>query len=201
KAGDNIYAVIRAIGSSSDGKGKGITAPNPKGQTLALERAFAALDYGPEAVGLIEAHGTSTPVGDAVEVGVLTAAFGARARKQSVALGSVKSQIGHLKAAAGAAGLAKAALALHNKVLPPSIHFEVPNPKADLANSPFFVNTAVRKWESAGARRAGVSAFGFGGTNFHIALEEPGFSPKGVDPRLIAQERPALPSEVGIVRR
>ncbi len=134
--GDRVYALIRNIGASSDGRGKGITAPNPKGQRLAMERAFEGLDYGPADVGLLEAHGTSTPVGDAVEVQTAAEVFkGVPAG--SVALGSVKSQIGHLKAAAGAAGLVKAALALHHKTLPPSINFKTPNPNIDWKASPF----------------------------------------------------------------
>ncbi|TPW19741.1 MAG: beta-ketoacyl synthase family protein, partial [Elusimicrobia bacterium] len=144
--GDRVYALIRSIGASSDGRGKGITAPNPKGQRLAMERAFEGLNYGPADVGLIEAHGTSTPVGDAVEVTTAAEVF-AGAAKGSVALGSVKSQIGHLKAAAGAAGLLKAALAIYHKTLPPSINFKSPNPAVDWKNSPFFVNTPeTTKW-------------------------------------------------------
>ncbi|MBI3299161.1 MAG: SDR family NAD(P)-dependent oxidoreductase [Elusimicrobia bacterium] len=169
--GDRVYALIRTIGASSDGRGKGITAPNPKGQKLAMERAFEGLDYGPADVGLLEAHGTSTPVGDVVEVQTAAEVFRAAA-PGSVALGSVKSQIGHLKAAAGAAGLVKAALALYHKTLPPSINFKTPNPGIDWSSCPFSVNVDARPWESAKPRRANVSAFGFGGTNFHITLEE-----------------------------
>ncbi len=172
KDGDRIYALIRAVGSSSDGRGKGITAPNPKGQRLAIERAFRQLNYAPEAVGLLEAHGTSTKVGDVIEANAAIEIFKA-APKGSIGLGSVKSQIGHLKAAAGAASVIKAALALRDKKLPPSIHFKTPNPGIDWERSPFFVVTELREWErSAHPRRAHVSSFGFGGTNFHLALEE-----------------------------
>ena len=175
RAGDRIYAVVRGVAGSSDGKGKGITAPNPIGQRLAIERAWADSGLSPEACSLVEGHGTSTAVGDVVEVGSLTEAFsGAGLAPGSVALGSVKSNIGHLKSAAGGAGLLKAALALHHKVLPPSLHFERPNPNIDWSASPFAVNTELREWERRDdtPRVAAVSAFGFGGTNFHAVLEE-----------------------------
>jgi len=174
-AGDKIYAVIRGIGGSSDGKGKGITAPNPLGQQRAIERAWKDSGLNPASVGLIEGHGTSTKVGDVTEVGSLNAAFGPHSlRRGSVALGSVKSNIGHLKSAAGAVGLLKTSLALYHKVLPPSVNFERPNPNIDFSGMPFYVNTTLQPWEvNAGeARRAGVSSFGFGGTNFHVVLEE-----------------------------
>ncbi len=175
KAGDHVYAVILGIGGSSDGKGKGITAPNPIGQKLAVSRAWrnAGVDAG--SIGMLEAHGTSTRVGDATELGALDEIFAAYGvTPGSIALGSVKSNIGHLKAAAGAAGLFKATMSLNDKVLPPSLHFEDPNPNVDWASTPFRVNTELREWTHSGSepRRAGVSAFGFGGTNFHIALEE-----------------------------
>jgi acyl transferase domain-containing protein/acyl carrier protein/NADP-dependent 3-hydroxy acid dehydrogenase YdfG len=173
--GDRIYAVVRGVGSASDGKGKGITAPNPIGQRMAVERAWRAAGLSPAECTLMEGHGTSTRVGDVVEVTSLMEAFaGTALRPGSIALGSVKSNIGHLKAAAGAAGMLKATLALHDKVLPPSINFERPNPNLDWATSPFAVNTELRDWEvtDGHARVAGVSAFGFGGTNFHIVLEE-----------------------------
>ena len=173
--GDRIYALVRGIGGSSDGKGKGITAPNPVGQRLAVRRAWERAGVVPERGDLIEGHGTSTRVGDAVELESLAESFRAYGLPAgSVALGSVKSNIGHLKGAAGAAGLLKAVLALHEKVLPPSLHFVSPNPEFDFAASPLRVNTEIRPWEKngAGVRRAGVSAFGFGGTNFHVVLEE-----------------------------
>ena len=173
--GDRIYAVVRGIGGASDGKGKGITAPNPIGQRIAVERGWRNAGLSPAECTLVEGHGTSTRVGDVVEVGSLAEAFaGAGLAPGSVALGSVKSNIGHLKAAAGAAGILKTALALHNKVLPPSVNFERPNPNVDWATSPFAVNTELRDWEVAAGRTrvAGASAFGFGGTNFHIVMEE-----------------------------
>ncbi len=174
-AGDRIYAVVRGVGGSSDGKGKGITAPNPVGQRLAIERAWRNAGLSPASVGLVEGHGTSTRVGDVVEVQSLTEVFGrAGLAPGSVPLGSVKSNIGHLKGAAGAAGLLKTIFALHEKVLPPSLNFERPNPNIDFAHSPFYVNTDLKPWDppADGVRRAGVSAFGFGGTNFHAVLEE-----------------------------
>ena len=175
RAGDRIYAVVRGVGSASDGKGKGITAPNPVGQRFAVERAWRNAGLSPAECTLMEGHGTSTSVGDAVELNSLMEAFsGAHVPPGSIALGSVKSNIGHLKAAAGAAGMLKATLALHDKVLPPSINFERPNPNLDWTASPFAVNTELRDWDVAAdrARVAGVSAFGFGGTNFHLVMEE-----------------------------
>jgi acyl transferase domain-containing protein/acyl carrier protein len=173
--GDKIYAVLRGIGGSSDGKGKGITAPNPVGQRLAMQRAWENAGLSPGTATLIEGHGTSTRVGDVVEVqSLLDVLSEFHLPANSVALGSVKSNIGHLKSAAGAAGLLKAALAVRDKVLPPSLHFERPSPDIDFAHSPVYVNTELKPWTVAadGVRRAGVSAFGFGGTNFHCVLEE-----------------------------
>ena len=173
--GDRIYAVIRGIGASSDGKGKGITAPNPIGQKLAVKRAWSNAGAIPTAGDLIEGHGTSTRVGDVVEVESLMEAFRDFALPiGSIPLGSVKSNIGHLKGAAGAAGILKAMYALHEKLLPPSVNFHRPNPDIDFAKSPFYVNTSLQPWEKGKGevRRAGVSAFGFGGTNFHTVLEE-----------------------------
>src|SRR5271165_3708490 len=172
---DNIYAVLRGIGGSSDGKGKGITAPNPIGQKLAIERAWQNAGLSPATATLIEGHGTSTRVGDVVEVQSLIDALGSfHLPTHSVALGSVKSNLGHLKAAAGAAGFLKTILALRDKVLPPSVHCERSNPDIDFAHSPLYVNTELKPWmiPADGVRRAGLSAFGFGGTNFHAVLEE-----------------------------
>ncbi len=173
--GDRVYAVLRGIGGASDGKGKGITAPNPVGQRLAVARAWQSAGLSPRACSMVEAHGTSTRVGDVVEVTSLGEAFAsADCPPGSIALGSVKSNIGHLKAAAGAAGLLKATLALHHKTLPPSLNFGEPNPNVDWSSSPFVVNTELRPWDvpNGEVRTAGVSAFGFGGTNFHVVLEE-----------------------------
>ena len=173
--GDRIYAVLRGMGGASDGRGKGITAPNPIGQRLAVQRAWQNAGLSPEVCGMIECHGTSTRVGDVVELTSIGDAFrGADLRPGSVAIGSAKSNIGHLKAAAGAAGFLKAVLAIHHKELPPSLHVEELNPNIDWSASPFAVNTELRPWDppSNGVRTAGVSAFGFGGTNFHAVLEE-----------------------------
>jgi acyl transferase domain-containing protein/NAD(P)H-dependent flavin oxidoreductase YrpB (nitropropane dioxygenase family)/NAD(P)-dependent dehydrogenase (short-subunit alcohol dehydrogenase family) len=172
--GDRVYAVLKSIAGSSDGRVKGLTAPCADGQVAALLRAYELAGISPETVGLIEAHGTGTVAGDSAEVEALKRVY-PPSPSQHCAVGSVKSMIGHTKCAAGAAGLAKAALALHEKVLPPTINVEAPNPKANFANSPFFVNTELRPWlplVDGTPRRAGVSAFGFGGTNFHAVLEE-----------------------------
>jgi acyl transferase domain-containing protein len=174
--GDRIYAVIRGVGSSSDGRSKSVYAPVPSGQALALRRAYELAGYGPETVELLEAHGTGTKAGDVAEFEGLRLVFDAAGReeRQWCALGSVKSQIGHAKAAAGAAGLFKAVMALHHGVLPPTIKVDAPNPKLGLEESPFYLSTKARPWVRDGRhpRRASVSAFGFGGSNFHVALEE-----------------------------
>jgi acyl transferase domain-containing protein/NAD(P)-dependent dehydrogenase (short-subunit alcohol dehydrogenase family)/acyl carrier protein len=173
--GDRIYAVIRGLGGSSDGKGKSITAPNPAGQKLCVRRAWENAGLSPSEGDLIEGHGTSTPVGDIAEVQGLVEVFAQFGLPTgSVALGSVKSNIGHLKGAAGAAGILKAVYALHEKVLPPTLNFKRPNRDIDFTHTPLRVNTELRPWEKAGdvPRRAGVSAFGFGGTNFHVVVEE-----------------------------
>jgi acyl transferase domain-containing protein len=173
--GDRIYAVIRGIGSSSDGKGDAIYAPSAAGQQEALESTYSIAGVTPDTIELLEAHGTGTKVGDAVEARALKAVYGATDRAGAwCALGSVKSQIGHTKAAAGAAGLIKATLALHHKVLPPTIKVKQPLPEVAPGTSPFYVNTEKRPWAAnpAHPRRAAVSAFGFGGSNFHCVLEE-----------------------------
>ena len=172
---DNIYAVIRAIGTSSDGKGKAIYAPRAKGQVKAIKQAYRLADVDPSTIGLLEAHGTGTKVGDAVEIDAITQVYKNGERPPWCAIGSVKSQIGHTKAAAGAAGLIKAALALHHKVLPPTIKVTTPT-RALRESSPFYINRIPKPWVSQAEfpRRAAVSAFGFGGSNFHCVLEEYG---------------------------
>jgi acyl transferase domain-containing protein/acyl carrier protein len=175
KAGDKIYAVIRGVGGASDGKGKGITAPNPIGQRLAIQRAWKRAGLDPATMTLLEGHGTSTRVGDVSEMeSAASVLLEGTPIKHKIALGSVKSQIGHLKSAAGAAGLLKAVLACHHKVLPPSINCDVLSPAIPFDKIPFEVNTKARPWErpSFAPRRCGVSAFGFGGTNFHVVVEE-----------------------------
>ncbi|AHJ30926.1 heterocyst glycolipid synthase [Nodularia spumigena CCY9414] len=173
---DKIYAVIKGIGTSSDGRYKSIYAPRKEGQVRALERAYDDAGFSPATVGLMEAHGTGTMAGDPIEFGSLRDYFSQHdSQKQHIALGSVKSQIGHTKAAAGAASLIKTALALHHKVLPATINITEPNPKLDIKNSSFYLNTQTRPWiraEGEAPRRAGVSSFGFGGTNYHVVLEE-----------------------------
>ncbi|MCK5158999.1 MAG: type I polyketide synthase, partial [Candidatus Heimdallarchaeota archaeon] len=188
KDGNKIYAVVRGLGSSSDGKGKGITAPNPIGQKLAIQRALDQANIIFSDVQLVEAHGTSTTVGDVIEMQVLNE-LAEKAPHSSIALGSIKSQIGHLKSAAGIASLIKVVLSLHHQTLPPSINFETPNPNINWEISPFYVNTKSLKWSTptTGTRIAGVSSFGFGGTNYHAILEEyiPGKT-KGHLPTLIS---------------
>ncbi len=173
--GDRIYAVIKAVGSSSDGKGQAIYAPSPEGQARALRQAYRLAGVSPRSIGLVEAHGTGTRAGDEAEASALAEVYGSEGRAGSwCALGSVKSQIGHTKAAAGAAGLMKAAMALHRKVLPPTIKVDRPIDALMPGRSPFYVNTERRPWLPDGGtpRRAAVSAFGFGGSNYHCVLEE-----------------------------
>lgn len=174
--GNRILAVVHGIGAASDGRGGAIYAPQSSGQARALRAAYEAAGYGPDTVELLEAHGTGTAAGDAAETEALREVFGAAGRADAgwCALGSVKSQIGHTKAAAGAASLLKAALSVHHGILPPTIKVDRPNPKLDLDGSPFYLNTRARPWISDGnnPRRAGVSSFGFGGTNFHVTISE-----------------------------
>ena len=193
--GDRIYAVIRGVGVSSDGRGAAVMAPRVEGEELALRRAYAeAGGVSPGSVGLLEAHGTGTPVGDAAEVEALRRVFGERdGGLPTCAIGSVKSMISHTIPAAGVAGLIKTALALYHRVLPPTLHCEEPNPELGLERTPFYVNTETRPWIHGGSepRRAGVNAFGFGGINAHAVLEEP--EGVGVD------HRPPWDSEVYIL--
>jgi acyl transferase domain-containing protein/NAD(P)-dependent dehydrogenase (short-subunit alcohol dehydrogenase family) len=173
--GDRIYAVIKGLGASSDGRAKGLTAPRPEGQIRALRRAYTKAGVSPATVGYIEAHGTGTAAGDLAEFEALSEVFHeAGAERRTCALGSVKSLIGHTKCAAGLAGLINAALALHHRVLPPTIGVNRPNPKVDFHASPFHISAQTRPWlhsDPSEPRRAGVSAFGFGGTNFHAVVE------------------------------
>jgi acyl transferase domain-containing protein len=173
--GDNIYAEVRGVGTASDGKGNAIYAPSSSGQAKALRRAYQRAGMSPDTVELVEAHGTGTVVGDAVESEALTAVFGEGGAEGTwCAVGSVKSQIGHTKAAAGAASLIKTAMALHHKVLPPTLKVEKPLDQMAPGASPFYVNTDKRPWLASPGhpRRAGVSSFGFGGSNFHCVLQE-----------------------------
>ncbi len=174
--GDKIYAVIKGIGGSSDGRDLSLTAPSTHGQITALNRAYQDAQISPSSIELVEAHGTGTTVGDRAEIESLRQVFvQAEAASQSCAVGSVKSMIGHTKCAAGLASIIKVAKALHHKVLPATMGVESPNPACDFRNGPFYINSESRPWIHTKAnypRRAGVSAFGFGGTNFHTILEE-----------------------------
>lgn len=171
---DHIYAVIRSIGSSSDGRGHAIYEPGSVGQIQALRNACRGID--PASIELLEGHGTGTRVGDQIELQALHEVFCAADsnKKKWCALGSVKSQIGHTKAAAGIAGIIKAVLALYHKTLPPTINCEQPHPLLLASDSPFYLNSTSRTWVANPnhPRRAGVSSFGFGGSNFHCLLEE-----------------------------
>ena len=171
--GDTIHAVIKGSAINNDGSAKiGYTAPSVEGQAAVIAEALAAAQVPPETIQYVEAHGTGTPLGDPIEIAALTQIYGARAGGHC-AIGSVKTNIGHLDTAAGIAGLIKAVQALTHRQIPPSLHFEQPNPQLDLANSPFYVNTTLPVWpQSAAPRRAAVSSFGIGGTNAHVILEE-----------------------------
>ena len=169
--GDRIDAVIRGYAMNNDGRAKaGFTAPSATGQAQAIADALAMAGLSPADIGYIEAHGTATQLGDAIEVDALRQVF-AGVRAANCALGSVKGNIGHLDTAAGIAGFIKAVLALRHGWLPPSLHFENPNPSLRLEGSPFAVQGAAGPWR-AGPRRAGVSSFGIGGTNVHVVLEQ-----------------------------
>jgi phthiocerol/phenolphthiocerol synthesis type-I polyketide synthase E len=173
--GDRIRAVIKGSAVSNDGARKvGFTAPGADGQTRVVRAALLAAEVEPDTIGYVEAHGTGTPVGDPIEIAALTRAFRESTQRRGFcALGSVKTNIGHLGVAAGSGSLAKAVLALEHRQIPASLNFSEPNPDIDFAASPFFVNTELRDWPAGGGpRRAGVSAFGMGGTNAHVILEE-----------------------------
>ncbi len=173
--GDNIYALIKGTAINNDGAAKvGFTAPSVQGQAAVISEAQAIAEVEPETVSYIEAHGTATALGDPIEIAALTKAFREGSDKKGFcAVGSLKTNIGHLDAGAGVAGVIKTALALKNKLLPPSLNYKNPNPQIDFDNSPFFVNNQLVKWpETEYPRRAGVSSFGLGGTNAHIVLEE-----------------------------
>lgn len=173
--GDCIHAAIKGSAINNDGSLKvGYTAPSVDGQTAVISEAQAIAGVEAETIGYIEAHGTGTALGDPIEIAALTQAFSASTQKQGFcAIGSVKTNFGHLDTAAGVASLIKTVLALKHKMIPPSLHFEKPNPQIDFVNSPFYVNTVLSEWKANGTpRRAGVSSFGLGGTNAHVVLEE-----------------------------
>ncbi|MFN6569721.1 beta-ketoacyl synthase N-terminal-like domain-containing protein [Dendronalium sp. ChiSLP03b] len=172
---DYIHAIIKGSAINNDGAMKvGYTAPSAKGQAAVIGEAQAIAGVDAETISYIETHGTATPLGDPIEIAALTQAFNQTTDKKGFcAIGSVKTNLGHLDTAAGVAGLIKTVLALQHKMLPPSLHFETPNPKIDFANSPFYVNTTLTEWNTNNTpRRAGVSSFGMGGTNAHVILEE-----------------------------
>ncbi|MBD2775787.1 type I polyketide synthase [Iningainema tapete] len=172
---DYIYAVIKGSAINNDGAAKiGYTAPSEDGQAKVIHAAQVMAEVAPETITYMEAHGTGTPLGDPIEIAAMTQAFRVSTEKKGYcAIGSVKTNVGHLDAAAGITGLIKTTLALHHKLLPPSINFEQPNPQIDFENSPFYVNSQLCEWKVNGIpRRAGVSSFGIGGTNAHVILEE-----------------------------
>jgi iturin family lipopeptide synthetase A len=173
---DHIHAVIIGTAMNNDGADKaGFTAPSVSGQSDAIAQALAMADVPADTIGYVETHGTGTPVGDPIELAALTQAFRARTAKTGFcAIGSVKTNIGHTDEAAGVAGLIKAALAVEHGEIPPSLHFETPNPALDLEATPFYVNAALQPWPASDQpRRAGVSSFGLGGTNVHMVIEQP----------------------------
>lgn len=173
-AGDTIYAVIRGAAINNDGAAKiGYTAPSVEGQATAIAEALALAEVDPDTITYLEAHGTGTALGDPIEIAALTQVFRTQTqRRQFCAIGSVKTNIGHLDAAAGIAGLIKTVLALQHRQIPPSLHFQQPNPQIDFAQSPFYVNNQLKDWSAdQGPQRAGVSSLGIGGTNAHVVLE------------------------------
>ena len=171
--GDTIYAVIKGVGANNDGGNKGsFSAPSAEGQYGAIDMAIKDAQVIPGDISYIEAHGTATPLGDPIEIEGLKMAFGEQDKNQYCAIGSVKSNMGHLTHAAGVAGLIKTVLSLYHRQLPPSLHFTKPNPVIDFESSPFYVNTRLKDWDTDGKRIAGVSSFGVGGTNVHVIVEE-----------------------------
>lgn len=173
KDGDVIHGVIKGIGINNDGGHKGsFTAPCVKGQSGAISSALLDAGVQPADISYLEAHGTATPLGDPIEMEGLHTIFGKQSSNGHCAIGSIKSNMGHLTAAAGVAGLIKTVLAMKHRQIPPSLGFENPNPAIDFENSPFFVNQKLNSWKVDGLRRAGISSFGVGGTNVHIVVEE-----------------------------
>jgi amino acid adenylation domain-containing protein len=173
--GDQIYAVIRGFAANNDGSTKvGYTAPSVEGQARVIALAQEAAGIDPQTIGYIEAHGTGTPLGDPIELAALTQAFRAHAsRKHFCAVGTAKTNVGHLDIAAGVTGLINASHIVRDGVFPPTLHFKKPNPQFDLESSPFYVNAKLSEWKTGGElRRAGVSAFGVGGTNAHVIIEQ-----------------------------
>jgi len=198
--GDRVEAIIRGVGLNNDGSGKvSFTAPSVDGQAGAIAMAQDTAGFDPETITFIESHGTATPLGDPIEVAALTQVFRQQTEdKGFCAIGSVKSNVGHLVAAAGVTGLIKTVLALKHKQIPPTLHFQRPNPALDLENSPFYVNAQLISWETDQLpRRAGVSSFGVGGTNAHVVLEEFAASETQKSPKNLAANESTHRSGVG----
>jgi len=174
--GSRIYAVVRGVGTSSDGRAKALLAPRLEGQALAIRRAYEAAEVDPRTVELVEAHGTGIPLGDVTEIGALSAVFGPReGPRATCGVGTIKSMIGHCRSAAGIAGMIKATLSVYHAILPPTLNCPTPNPDLNLGKTPFYINTETRPWarpRGGRPRRAGVSAMGFGGINAHCVLEQ-----------------------------
>jgi acyl transferase domain-containing protein len=188
--GDTLHALIKGSAVNNDGSGKaGYTAPSVDGQADAVMEALANAGVDADAISYVEAHGSGTPVGDPIEIAALTKAFRASTQRAGYcAIGSVKTNVGHLDAAAAVAGIIKTVLALRHRKLPPSLHFTQPNPEIDFASTPFYVNARLQEWTSAGPRRAGVMSTGMGGTNAHLVLEEaphPGAATAAGGPQLL----------------
>src|SRR5919199_1366796 len=190
--GDRIYAVIKGSAINNDGATKvGYTAPKGDGQAAVATEAMAMAGVEAQTITYVETHGTGTVLGDPIEIEGLTQAFRSSIEKKNFcAIGSVKTNVGHLQIASGIVGFIKTALALHHKLLPPSLHFATPNPKIDFANSPFYVNTKLSEWKTEGIpRRAGVNSLGIGGTNAHVILEEAPCEERG---RVLSTSSPTL---------
>ncbi|MEO1342460.1 MAG: beta-ketoacyl synthase N-terminal-like domain-containing protein, partial [Cyanobacteria bacterium J06635_13] len=172
--GDRIYGVIKGSAVNNDGGSKvGYLAPNVEGQARVISEAIAYADIDPKSVGYIEAHGTGTKLGDPIEIAALTQAYQSDLASESCAVGSVKTNVGHLQMASGIVGLIKTTLCLYHQQIPASLHFERPNPQINFAQSPFYINTQLQPWQNdAYPRRAGVNSLGIGGTNAHVIIEE-----------------------------
>ncbi|WP_081635440.1 type I polyketide synthase [Nocardia sp. BMG111209] len=187
-AGHPIYSVVLGSASNQDGRTNGLMAPNRRAQAALLRDAYAAAGVSAGDIGYVEAHGTGTLLGDAIEAGALAEVFGENPRPAACAVGSVKSNIGHLEAAAGVAGVIKVALALHHRAIPPTLHYEKPNPAIDLADGPLRIARSLSDW-TGDATVAGVSSFGFGGTNAHVVMAA---APRNPLPERVIRTRPAL---------
>jgi acyl transferase domain-containing protein/phosphopantetheinyl transferase (holo-ACP synthase) len=195
---DRIYAVVKASGQSSDGRATGLLAPRLEGEILAMRRAYENSGIDPATIGLIEAHGTGIPLGDRTEIAAIHEIFGPRQKSfPSIAIGSVKSMIGHCIPAAGSASIIKMALSLHTKTLPPTLAEEL-NPEVGMERTPLYLNTEATPWVHCGPhpRRAAINAFGFGGINSHMVLEEAPGSSSGVDPTVAFMLRATARSEI-----